>query len=1157
MRKGDLLVTTKVDIPAQNQPYRRQASLGGSVSYRNINANEDMSYIVLAKVTKVYYKQGRIDYTLVNRADIVQGIGSNGNGSAPIPLDFFGYQPNGNPYGQYRPIQIGNLITLAFLNGHMSAPIVLGVYPNNPDIYNALSPATYTEGDDRNSDVADDVLACQEVYPSGQLEYRSGSGAILKALNGHSYMAIDDDSIKNNYDELWSTYDKVYDFYRQGTLIEPQKEKAGQWLLVHEDNPLAEDSDNHLTRFYVNPKGEFQIALMNNTFEGNTLLLNGSKDDGFTIEKYYNHDSKADVNGGHGAGHTEEYRLPDYDTAEKYVKLNLGGKDGFKIESSSKAESKEQASSLQITENGIFINGKALTDAMNTGDQKGSIINDAVKDSPDLKKAIDTAKQAASDASEVGVDARKASAQVQSNINDMKANMRNYLAQSADDDYKSKSDEEQGNLWAQVFDHAYIKDGGAIHFVADTLDAGTLRGTNMKFENVRFTEGAGNHISANIIDTGELNAGIIKAGTIEAEKIDSPELSDITKRLGDIEAGSIKIGKVDGNGNAIDPIKSDTVNSGEKVAEFDSPKSAPIPVKIATLDTTFWQQVAGKQVNISADVTVTNYQEPYVNTDGIASGIKIELTDGNNITHTFSGDIDNVHLPIYDPKKDTKDITTKQQITIKVDVPDTITRGSSKAYGNLKADRIVIDNLKTNYSNPKYDTAKDAFSVDSDGNVIARSFTAENGKIIGGEIQGNSIHNADYSFNPFMDTINNNGRLTSTNTTEQPSSGIMPDGTIYANSTTFNHLAITREQLSYRGGTQSAYPDLYYDPPTTSGSTGDYSFGMKVLSANQGSDSLMWYGELGRFSNLVKIPQKDRVLKLVLYMSLEYYQSDSSTDFHFDGMLSPQQIRVIALNDKFIDNEDFIKKDGHDLIGLQSFPMTEDKLNEYVINESSENIILYNKYWRKVTVRLDLRDYKGDLDKISIGVLTSQDTQNTYSIYGKDVEILFPTYWTKIFSDTVKDKKSLNNLAVHGMDQVNTQNVLLRSDGSLEQNFISPSFGNSEYDSANVEEHLLIDRGAITLQSQDQRDLFNRLDISASGISFSPCDVNRIGTLEDTKLSFGGTDGKNGFWFDSYGNMHGQAGAVFRIYSEEKGGSVEVFHVNLGTGKFWVKNGQE
>ena len=64
--KGGFLVGQKINIPSQNQPFRKQSSLGGDVSFRNLNGTNDNSFITLAKVTKVYYKQGKIDFKLTN-----------------------------------------------------------------------------------------------------------------------------------------------------------------------------------------------------------------------------------------------------------------------------------------------------------------------------------------------------------------------------------------------------------------------------------------------------------------------------------------------------------------------------------------------------------------------------------------------------------------------------------------------------------------------------------------------------------------------------------------------------------------------------------------------------------------------------------------------------------------------------------------------------------------------------------------------------------------------------------------------------------------------------------------------------------------------------------------------------------------------------------
>ena len=103
----------KVNIPSQNQPFRRQASIGGNVSFRNIGDNNDNSFIALAKVTRVYYQRGKLDFKLTNTNSLVADRSGNGSGSAPIPVDFFGRRKNGQVFGHYRPVKIGDLIAVA------------------------------------------------------------------------------------------------------------------------------------------------------------------------------------------------------------------------------------------------------------------------------------------------------------------------------------------------------------------------------------------------------------------------------------------------------------------------------------------------------------------------------------------------------------------------------------------------------------------------------------------------------------------------------------------------------------------------------------------------------------------------------------------------------------------------------------------------------------------------------------------------------------------------------------------------------------------------------------------------------------------------------------------------------------------------------------
>lgn len=753
-------MSRKISIPAQNLPFRRQSSLGGSVSYRNVNGTDDYSYIVLAKVTKVYYKLGRLDFTLVGEnTNVVTDGGGDGQGSAPIPVDFFGYQADGKPYGHYRPVQIGDLVTLAFLNGHRSSPIVLGVYPNNSQAYEVLSPSLYSAGDDRNSGVSNTALSEQKVYPSGQIAYRSGAGDILKSLNGHSFLAISDhDSLP--LDQIWVNYNNISNFSFDGSLQEPQKSKAGDWVLVHEDNPDADDSDNHITRFYVNGKGEFQIAQMPADYSGDSLIINGSKNKGFTVTKYYQHPNKD------AGDRSDNFKQPDFDKAQKYVTLSLGDKDGnFSVTTADKSESEEQSTNLTVNTDGIFIDGKPLTSEMaqKTGDN-GSIISDDPAFQETLKQAQESAEEAAQEGKDAGLKATKAANQVSQDVTNMKDNMRYYMSISQDTDpqngqpgYANMSPEQKGKLLGKFFDQAYIADANALKLTASAIEAGTLDAKDITVENLDFSKGTGNHIQANIIDTGtldaekvnitNLNASNIHAGTLTANHINLGDLGDLSNYLGTIKAGSIDIGKVDDKtGKVIEnPIKTDTktfVTDWENTAKQD-----PIdidPKTITELNTSYWQTVTNRQVNISFSCTVTNYQGQFDanklpdeenNLLHLPLGIEIKLTDDQNIIHIFQGVVDLGKLSLNG--------TSTVNVTFKVDVPKTVTDSSAIAYGYIKADKIELDNVVAEFIDPATDNLQSAFSVDSNGNVVAHSLSAPNGIITGGTITGGTINGAD------------------------------------------------------------------------------------------------------------------------------------------------------------------------------------------------------------------------------------------------------------------------------------------------------------------------------------------------------------------------------------------------------------------------------
>lgn len=641
----------KVNIPSQNQPFRRQASIGGNVSFRNIGDNNDNSFIALAKVTRVYYQRGKLDFKLTNTNSLVADRSGNGSGSAPIPVDFFGRRKNGQVFGHYRPVKIGDLIAVAYVNGHKSSPIVIGVYPNSGQDYEIISPSLYLDGDDEDAGVAETALAEQKIYPSMQLEYRSGSGTIAKALNGHSFLTVDDET-SHQYDKLWQNYDTVGFFHNSSDAINPLKETAGDWLLVHEDNPLSDDGDNHRTRFFVNKKGEIQIVLMDNTSAGTISVLEGSKQDGFTISQYYDLQAKK------SGDLSDDVYEPDFKSATNYVSLNVGKDQEIALEVAAKNSSK-----LELKSDGLYLNGKPFVESLNQrlddlSDNIKKDIHQEVPSNSDFKEladsvsenaqaardAAESARQAGESAKDAGLAAEKAGEDAKETGDDIKSRIIYYSSISKEKDVAIPGKYIIINTDTYIANgtikNAYIEDGAIDHAkIANEAvgssqieDAAITRAkianlavgsaqiedasiTNEKVGKLSFDHMIGATLDAGKINVINLTAESIKADTITANKLKIGQLSDITGDAGQITDGKIIVkGNGSNSGVSLEGLDADNpdVYTPSKKAALANIVHAIESSAEASLD-------YAKQVGLSNDPVAIDLQNKYdAMVDGLA-----------------------------------------------------------------------------------------------------------------------------------------------------------------------------------------------------------------------------------------------------------------------------------------------------------------------------------------------------------------------------------------------------------------------------------------------------------------------------------------------------------------------------------------------------------
>ncbi len=1187
---GDILAS-KIGMPSSAIPYRREASLGGTVSYRNLSGTADCSYIVLARVTKVYFKQGKLDFKVTNTADnIVASMGGDGTCSAPIPVDFFGYQADGSPYGHYRRVSVGDLVSVAFLNGHRSTPIILGVYPDTSDSYELISPSLYEDGDTADSTIAETALADQIIQPSGQIEYRSGSGSIYKALNGHSFLAVGNEN-EAELNKLWYRYSNVGHFYVDGKIKNPLHEEAGDWLLVHENNTDSDVDDNHITRFFVSSSGTFEIALFDNTMSGSFSVLRGSKDNGFTITRYYDVDAKAsgDLN--------NPVTEPDLDNAPTYVKFTLGNDNqGAVIEATTKGLSTKQSSKLEVNPDGVYLNDELLisgkTQSSITDNKIANAIDNAVNkingDIDDklndyqvkLNKDLGDIKQIADNARDVGESASQVGNQAKQDADDLKNNMRYYMSISPENNGQLDKSGNYSSTWTNIFKDVYIENTNSLKITASNIETGTLDAHDIIVKNLKLTEALGNHISANIIDTGTLHADVIEANTISTSKLNAPELSQISTMLGDIKGGSLAIGKVDSSGKNVEPYNK-IEYSGQTWSQSNITSGLDASIT-SLMKLTDFNQHKGKQVAVSCQVTINGYSG-VVNTGN--PSIKL-VFKGSNTSYV---DVDITKMAVSTG-------TYISTISYSLDIPnDGLT--DIRIESNIKASSIVLSNVVLTTYNDNYLSNTDAFYVDSAGNLTAHNITAKNGNIngvtvtastinggtinggdiVGGTVTGATINGGTINGNIINgSSINSSSKsytsigpfdrdtLTNFNVFQTKSSNfrVLKNGTIAISKRLPRFGSADEVKMSDYPGFGLQYLGTMEAKSTVSGIDNNYRYLLPVskLSTITSATSLVGGLDLNAYIKycVLNTPNKATIqdnMEADLAISNVTLCVWSDSDISVGTASAPSGVSRTDL-DSYYTNFSEVGFGDHFFgtsypnsyfyangSSASDIPLTDISKMLYISNTThainSSFMSLYDE------ISIPGSKLKGKTGNLWIGFLVTPPVGNGSSSTQQPVFNILSDF--EYFSGWLGDMPVITSVS----DMNHETSLSILPDGTLSFNMEQPTGRDVDIRTLDIDTN-----GNLILTSRSYKTGTilgtNSTTITGDDISFSPS----VEPSLQHRLSFNGDSNTgNGVWFDSYGNLHAQqSSGVWIIY--DKDGN-DIFHVNFNTGKYWSKNGSE
>ncbi len=556
-----------ISIPEGDNPVRYQASLGGNQKYRNMGNISGQAYLVRGQVTNVYYQKGTLDFNTYG-SSVTSGV-TDGSGSAPIPVDFWGKNTDGKVFGCYRPVQKGSQILVAYIGGDTSRPIVVGVYPDNESSYELISPVHYNTGDDSTDDVQNDALGERKIYPNQQMMYESGKGDILRSMGGKSFLYISENG-SGYLDDINYAYDEISDFYdADANEIEPTMTKAQSWLLVHEDNDSDEAADGHRTRFYVNRSGELMVTFANKDDPNDIVVLEASKDSGFKLTKRFDNsnlkeDSEEYVQFCIGNGNNVSIQSVDSGDATSFyldngnIKFNTpnGGSitfDGISVNAILGRVSDAESAANNASD-------KADNAAI-AGERAESAASDAASQALAASQAGEDAKSAAVEAEAAGEDAKSQAKDTQdriiyyasiSNETDVAVpgkyiivNTDTYIANGT---IKTAHIADAAITTAKIalaaIGTAQIEDAAVTKAKIGNLAVGTAQIEDAAITDAKVGDLSADHLKAGTIDFSvingtNINASNITVGKLVANQLEIKSLDELSNNLGTIDSGTL------------------------------------------------------------------------------------------------------------------------------------------------------------------------------------------------------------------------------------------------------------------------------------------------------------------------------------------------------------------------------------------------------------------------------------------------------------------------------------------------------------------------------------------------------------------------------------------------------------------------------------------
>ncbi len=222
-------------------------------------------YLALGKILKVHHKNGTADIELVRTGDVISSEGVNeGRFGARLSASFSHFNENSRTSsGSSVPIQEGQLVVLAFLDGLKGQPVIISTLPNTWENTNNILPNQYPLKPDTDRGDYREALKMLTVHPSQFYTKVDGDANIEVSHPSGTFFAMGGDPSVTDAHKGFSQADLTENDPIRGTTraaVNAATTVPVRFLFCHQSYKGDYGSDKAFTKMFVDQLGSLRVS---------------------------------------------------------------------------------------------------------------------------------------------------------------------------------------------------------------------------------------------------------------------------------------------------------------------------------------------------------------------------------------------------------------------------------------------------------------------------------------------------------------------------------------------------------------------------------------------------------------------------------------------------------------------------------------------------------------------------------------------------------------------------------------------------------------------------------------------------------------------------------------------------------------------------------